>query len=164
MNRLLTIAVVLLLMPLAAFAETAWKTYVNPRFGFKLAYPAELKLKEEPTNGQGREFYSVDKEFHMAAYAHFLIDEDSLEKRWQEELADLGNAITYKKKDKSWYVVSGVKDGQEFYHRTHVKDKNWATFRITYPHAKAKQYDPWVEKVAKSFVPFLKGDYDRIEK
>ncbi len=57
-----------------------------------------------------------------------------------------------------------MKDGQEFYHQTHVKDRNWATFQITYPHARAKQYDPWVEKIAKSFVPFLKGDYDRIEK
>ncbi len=31
-------------------------------------------------------------------------------------------------------------------------------------HAKAQPYDPWVEKIVKISVPFLKGaDYDRIE-
>ncbi len=164
MPKLLLSLALLVLLPLAATAETAWKEYVNPRFGFKLSYPATLKLRPPPTNGQGRDFFSPDQEFHLAAYGHFLIDEDSLEKRWQEELAELGAVITYKKKAGTWYVVSGVKDGTEFYHQTHVKDGNWATFRITYPHSKAKQYDPWVEKIAKSFVPFLDGDYDRISK
>ena len=159
----LTLAL-LFLLPLVACAETAWKDYINPRFGFKLSYPASLALKPEPMNGQGREFFSKDHEFHLAAYGLFLIDDDSLEKRWSEDLKELGSSITYKKKTASWYVVSGVRDGQEFYHQTHVKDGNWVTFRITYPHAKAKQYDPWVEKIAKSFVPFLKGDYDRVIK
>lgn len=153
----------LTLLPLAAGAQTEWKEYVNPRFGFKLSVPANLQAKPEPTNGQGREFFSKDQEFQLAAYAHFLIEDDTLDKRWAEELAELGKFITYKKKAKTWYVVSGVRDGTEFYHQTHVKDGNWATFRITYPHAKAKQYDPWVEKIAKSFVPFLEGDFDRIK-
>jgi hypothetical protein len=158
------LAAALFLLPLAVFADTAWKDYTNPRFGFKISHPSTLLLKPEPTNGQGREFYTKDKEFYLAAYGHFLIDDDSLDKRWSEELKQLGKYTTYKKKEKSWYVVSGVKDGEEFYNQTHVKDGNWVTFRITYPHDKARQYDPWVEKIAKSFVPFLKGDYDRIVK
>ena len=39
---------------------------------------------------------------------------------------------------------------------------NFASFHITYPHAKAKQYDPWIERIAKEFKPFLKRDYDRV--
>lgn len=162
MKRLLLL-LALTFLPLAASAQTEWKEYVNPRFGFKLSIPAQLKSKREPTNGDGREFFSPDNEFQIAAWGHFLIDDDSLEKEWKDALAEFGSAITYKKKAKTWCVVSGVKDGVEFYWQVHVKDGNAATFRITYPHAKAKQYDPWVEKIAKSFVPFLEGDYDRIK-
>jgi hypothetical protein len=161
MNKYLLIAV-LLLLPLAASADTAWKEYTNARFGFKISYPAGLIASRDPTNGGGREYHSKDHEFSLATSAHFLNGE-TLETMWQEELKELGESITYKKKDKDWYVVSGSKGGVEFYHKTHVKDGNFASFQITYPHAKAKQYDPWVEKIAKSFVPFLKGEYDRAQ-
>jgi hypothetical protein len=158
MNKCLAAALVLLL-PLAAFAETAWKTYTNQRFGFKIDYPATLVASPDPTNGGGREYHSKDREFSLATSAHFL-NGQTLESMWKGEL-ELGESITYKKKGKDWFVVSGAKDGTEFYHKTHVSEGNFASFQITYPHAKAKQYDPWVEKIAKSFVPFLKGEYDR---
>ena len=159
----LLLLLALAFLPLAASAQTIWKEHVNPRFGFKLSFPASLQAKREPISGQGREFFTKDQEFPLVAYAHFLIEDDSLDKRWVGELAELGKYITSKNKAKAWDVVSGRRDGIEFYHQTHVKDGNWATFCITCPHAKAKQYDPWIEKIAKSFVPFLGGDYDRIK-
>ena len=160
MKAHLLIAALLLLLPLAAIAEPGFKDYTNARFGFKISYPATLIASPDPTNGGGREFHSKDKEFSLATFGHFL-NGATLDSMWQEELKDLGGNITYKKKDKDWFVVSGVNDGVEFYHKTHVKGGNFASFHITYPHAKAKQYDPWVEQIAKTFVPFLKGDYDR---
>jgi hypothetical protein len=159
-SRLL--AVLLLFAAVAADAAApGFKDYTNARFGFKISYPATLIAGRDPTNGAGREFHSKDKEFSLATFAHFLNGE-TLDSMWQDELKVLGDNITYKKKDKDWYVVSGAKDGTEFYHKTYVQGGNYASFHITYPHAKAKQYDPIVEKIAKSFVPFLKGgDYDR---
>lgn len=145
-------------------AEERWQTYTNARFGFRLVHPPGLVASRPPENGDGREFHTKDKEFSLRAYGHFLQKGDTLEKLWNEELKDLGAAVTYKKKGADWYVVSGVKDGTEFYHKTFTKEGNFSAFRITYPHAKAKQYDPWVERIAKSFVPFLKGDFDRIVK
>ena len=153
---------VFLLLPLLAMAEDGWKDYVNARFGFKISYPSTLIASADPTNGGGREFHTKDKEFRLATSAHFLHD-DTLNSMWQKELNLLGAGITYKRKDKNWFVVSGVNEGVEFYYRVDVKDGNFASFQITYPHAKGKQYDPWVEKIAKTFVPFLKGDYDRIK-
>lgn len=163
MKARLLVAAVLLLSPLVAVAEPGFKDYTNARFGFKISYPATLLASPDPTNGGGREFHSKDKEFSLATSAHFL-NGATLDSMWSDELKELGDTITYKKKEKDWFVVSGVSKGVEYYHNTHAKDGNWASFHITYPHAKAKQYDPWVEKIAKSFVPFLKGDYDRIEK
>ncbi len=51
----------------------------------------------------------------------------------------------------------------EYYHKFYAEGGNWAAFNVTYRHPKNKQYDPWVQRIAKSFVPFLKGDFDRIE-
>ena len=146
-------------------AETEWKEYVNARFGFRLSYPAILVASREPDNGGGREFHTPDKSFSLAAYAHFFVDDvDSFEDRWQNELKSNGDTITYKKKTKTWYVVSGVaKDGTEYYHKLQVNGKNWAAFDITYPHSQHEKYDAWVERIARSFVPFLPGDYDRLE-
>lgn len=163
MKARLLIATLLVLLPLAAMAEPGFKDYTNARFGFKISYPATLVSTFDPANGAGKEFHSKDKEFSLATSAHFL-NGATLDSMWQDELKELGNTITYKKKDQDWYVVSGVSNGVEYYHKTHVHDGNWASFHITYPHAKAKQYDPIVEKIAKSFVPFLKGDYDRAPK
>lgn len=160
---LLSVVFALLLSLAAGAAESGFKDYTNGRFGFKISYPATLIASADPTNGGGREFHSKDKEFSLATFAHFL-NGATLDSMWNDELKELGSTVTYKKKGENWFVISGVKDGTEFYHKTYVQEGNFASFHITYPHAKAKQYDPVVEKIAKTFVPFLKGDFDRAPK
>jgi hypothetical protein len=162
--KMKTILAVWLALLCTVHAEEKWKTYTNARFGFRLAHPSALVESRAPDNGGGQEFHSQDKEFSLAAFAHFVLEDQSLETMWKDELKELGDTVTYKKKGDAWFVVSGVKDGTEYYHKTYVQKRNYAAFQITYPHAKAKQYDPWVERIAKEFVPFLKGDYDREEK
>lgn len=158
--------IVLSLVRASCAADESWPEYKNARFGFLLKYPAGLVASREPDNGGGREFHSKDKEFSVTAFAHFLMvsDGDSLEKQWADELKELGDTVTYKKKTKDWYVVSGVtKGGTEYYHKFFASGSVYAAFQITYPHASNKKYDPWVERIAKEFVPFLKGDFDRIK-
>ncbi len=167
MQKLLISLFCILLSTLTAHSEDAWKEYTNKRFGFLLRYPGTLLASREPDNGGGREFHTADKEFSVTALGHFLMadDGDSLEKRWKDELKSLGDTVTYKKKAATWYVISGVtKDGTEYYHKLYTKEGNWTAFRITYPHARNKKYDPWVAKIEKSFIPFLEGDFDRIQR
>jgi hypothetical protein len=155
----------LLLVPACfAHAEDTWKTYTNARFGFRFNYPPGLVPSRPPDNGGGQEYHTKDQDFSLTAYAHFMLENTTLDSMWKDELKELGDTVTYQKKSAGWFVVSGVKDGTEYYHKTYVKGGNFAAFQITYLHAKAKQYDPWVERIAKEFVPFLKGDFDRTEK
>lgn len=167
MYKTIVILLACILFAVRARGEDAsWKKYTNERFGFVLTYPGSLIAGPVPMDGDGREFHSADGEFSLTAFAHFFHPdiEDTFDKRWQEELDTPDVAITYKKKTPAWYVVSGVaKDGTEYYHKLYREGANWATFQITYPHAKNKKYDPWVERIERSFVPFLKGDYDRAE-
>ena len=158
----------ILFLAVASAEDAGWKTYTNARFGFSVQIPTELQGSREPDNGGGREFHTKNGEFSIVAGGHFLAvadENESLETRWNDELKELGKTITYKKKAATWYVVSGVDaKGIEYYRKFHVQGKNWAEIRITYPHAQNAKYDPWVEKISKSFVPFLKGEFDRIEK
>ena len=159
-------AVSAVLLVHAHTAEVKRKKYENARFGFVLTYPPGLIAGPEAMNGDGREFHTADKEFSLAAFAHFFVPDsgDSFEKRWQDELDTPDVKITYKKKTGEWYVVSGLtKDGTEYYHKLYRKGANWAAFHITYPHALNKKYDPWVAQIEKSFVPFREGDFDRLE-
>lgn len=165
MNSRAVLIVWLFFCAVSGRAEEAWKTYTNARFGFRLLYPASLVASREPDNGAGREFHSKNEEFSIAVSARFLQKDlgETLESQFAGELETLGKTITYKRKTADWYVVSGVaKDGTEFYHKVFAQGANYAAFHITYPHALNKQYDPWVARIEKGFVPFLPGDFDRI--
>ena len=162
----LAIACAALFAATVAAQELKWRKYTNERFGFVLSYPGTLVAGAEAQNGSGREFHSRDKAFSLAVSAQFFHPDigDTYEARWNGELSSLGETITYKKKSDTWYVVSGVaKDGTEYYHKTMRKGGNWVAFHITYPHAQNAKYDRWVEEIAKRFVPFLDGDYDRVD-
>jgi hypothetical protein len=155
-----------LLLPDVRAAEPGTRKYANARFGFVLTYPGALVGSPPPENGAGREFHTADGEFSVVAHGHFLSqdDGDSLDKRWEEQLKEGGETVTFKKKTATWFVVSGVgKNGVEYYTKFFVKGSNWVEFRITYPHAKSKKFDPWVAQIEKAFVPFREGDFDRIK-
>lgn len=158
--------IALALLGSAAAAELEWKQYTNARFGFALSYPAELVAGREPDNGAGREFHTKDKAFSLSAQAHFFAPDigDTFEARWQDELKTPDVTIAYKRKTPTWYVVSGVaKNGTEYYHKLYTRGDNWVALEVTYPHAQNARYDKWVEEIVDRFVPFLEGDYDRVD-
>ncbi len=164
--RWLLAGAAVILATAATAQELKWRKYTNERFGFVLSYPATLVAGQEPQNGAGREFHTRDNAFSVSAQAHFLSPEtgNTFESNWNEELTKTGVTVTYKKKAQNWYVVSGVTDeGTEYYHKFFTKGRNWVELAITYPHAQNAKYDKWVEEIAKRFVPFLEGDYDRSE-
>lgn len=162
MKRTLLSVAALAWLTCVGIAEPDWVTYKNARYGFQFAHPSGLVASAEPTDGGGREFYTADGDFSVAAFGFFLVDNDSLEQRFKAELAELGFTVTYQRKTASWYVISGVKGGTEYYHKIFVSGKNGMSIEITYPHAKNQQFDPWVERITKSLTPFLKGHFDRL--
>lgn len=142
-------------------SEEKFKTYVNERFGFSLSYPHYLKPAPTPQNGAGMSFHADDDSLSVSAQAHFL-HENTLSTMWNDALKAYGKSVTYKVKRNNWFVVSGVDNGTEYYHKLFVKGKNWVSFTITYPHSQRQKFDPIVGQIAKRFIPFLEGDYDRI--
>lgn len=140
-----------------------WDLYTNLRFGFSLDFPGNSTGTHPPGDRSGRKFVSASGKFVMEVEGG-LLGAGSLERFWRNSLAHYGEAITYKVRKKDWFVVSGVRNGEEFYNKVYVRDGNWAGFQISYPHAENKLYDPYVVKIAKSFQPFLKGNFERAKK
>jgi hypothetical protein len=139
----------------------ALSTYLNRRFGFKLVYPSELHSSRQPDNGAGLTFSSSDGRFSVTAQAHFLSD-SSLDSMWADDLRDEGDTVTYSLKKPTFYVLSGTRNGKEYYRKVFVRGGNWARFDISYSASERQKYDPVVEQIARDFIPFLDGDYDRV--
>jgi hypothetical protein len=145
-------------------ANTGWEDCVNERYGFKFSHPSSLIAGPEPGSGDGRVFATEDNEFKITAWGHLLVmDYDPIDKSWAKELSELGPFATYKRKAAQWYVISGLKDGVEFYRKSFFHKDNGVVLVIEYPHARRQLYDPWVVKIEKSFVPFLAGDFNRLD-
>ena len=148
--------------------EIAWKDYSNGYCRFQ--YPAALVANSEQSDECQRELYTPNKEFMIQLlYRHWVSDEagsdkEALESNWKSELKENDGTITYKKMGSNWYIISGVsKKGMEYYRKLFMKDGNWVLLHIGYPHAKNMSYDPWVERISKSFVPILDGHGSKSE-
>ena len=60
-------------------------------------------------------------------------------------------------------MVSGNQDGKEFYFKLFYRgeQRDLVAIDIVYPHARAQEFDPWVEKIITNFQPLLDGgDYE----
>lgn len=155
----------LLISPLAArgsgetwqvpvtLAGDGWMVYENPRFGFSLPVPPAMRSLRPPDNGDGQGFITPDGKVKLSAWGSFNIDHlGDVEKRWQEELAEKGRTITYKRKTAGWFVISGVQEnGTGFYFRYTANGRHAAGWMITYPQSDEKKYAPWIERISKSY-------------
>ena len=143
----------------AARVSAEWDTYTNERFGFRFSYPSSLTPSRAPGNGAGMNF--SDGQMSVTVQAHYSFT--PIDEIWRDLVAQYGDSATYKVKKKSWFVIYGVlPNGTEFYRKFHEGNGSWCELWATYPHALNKTYDPVIERMVKSFVPFLPGDgYDR---
>ncbi len=158
-RRGIALAVIAHLCFFASAQADDWLAYTNMRFGFAFSHPAALKPGPGPANGAGRTF--TDGKFSVTVQAHFSMR--SLDETWKQIQADYGKNATYKVKKPDWFVISGIlPDGTEFYRKFHEGNGSWCELWATYPHSMNETYDPVLERMVKSFRPFLPGDdYDR---
>lgn len=165
MNKLLSLSWVLLCFwpwGVVSGQSELWKVYINKRFGFRIEYPASLEAERPPENGDGQAFRSTDRKVRLVASGGLLVA-FTFEELWQHDLERYGNSVTYRRKGENWYVISGVSsDGVEFYRRLAVQGHNFADFELTYPHSEHAKYDRWVERISRTYVPFLEGAFERL--
>lgn len=161
---LLVAALVTLLGPMAiALAQSArdlgqWATYRNPKFGFAIEYPAGVLVPDpRPAPDAGALFASADGKIRLLASAGSNETSESIESYREFVLKEIyiGAAIDYAPVRKSWFVLSGTKDGETFYERITFACEGRVIYgwQLRYPTSERVQFDRVVERIHRSYKP-----------
>lgn len=129
-----------------------YRTYVNERFGFSIAYPANYLIPQRPlpTNGDGCRFLSRDGRAEMIVYGHYNALDQTLDEIAQGEQKP-GRTITYRVIKGKWFVLSGYEGKKVFYQKTVQRDDVIQTFHLEADRELQAFLQPMTEKIAKSF-------------
>src|SRR5438132_6982339 len=149
-------AILLVALYFGAMAATSpdLHEYVNEQFGFVLRYPSDLVPGTTRSDGSGQEFHTPNGEFKVFAFAVPTggNPRQVIARSFANERKMFGDAVSYKRKGDTWFVVSGVnKAGLEFYSKAYANSSAMTLLRITYPHSQNSIYDPWVTLIEKNF-------------
>ena len=137
-----------------AFSD--WGTIQNKRFGFQVAYPANILFPvTSPAGDDGRVLKSKDGRATMIV-ATFKNDENQTPETYRQFLLDkiYPNAkIDYGPRKARWFVISGVQKSETFYERVTFSCggqliNSWA---MRYPTAEHQLYDRVVEAISKTY-------------
>lgn len=138
------------LLPLPSLAEN-YTRYCNDRFGFCVDYPVSFGMKPAPANGDGRIFYD-DNGFRLIASGINNVLDDTPENELKNREKDF-DTITYRKQEKTWYVLSGYRGNDILYVKSLVGKHSINTLYLQYPTAMKGDYDATVNHIVKSFLP-----------
>lgn len=79
--------------------------------------------------------------------------------QWDASHQKEGRDITNVRRGKTWFVVSGSDArGIEFYEKFTMDGRQVAFLNITFPKARVRQYEGWVERIEDGFRPVMLRD------
>ncbi|MCS7081074.1 MAG: hypothetical protein NZ585_13625 [Chloracidobacterium sp.] len=139
---------------LDAVAQSGFQTYVNARFGYRVAYPADFIPQGESENGDGQVFKNAD-EAELRVWGNLNPLGETVAEALRTELdrcVATGRHVTYQRAGKGFLVVSGYEaDGARiFYLRKLVNRRRQIGFEFVYPAASRARYDRDVVVIADS--------------
>jgi hypothetical protein len=139
-----------------AAAFTDWATIHNKRFGFSIAYPANILFPAPTPSGQdGRVLQSKDGRAKMLVATFENGENLSLSGYRDFLLSDIyaGTKLDYAPQRERWFVLSGVRGAQTFYERVTFScgGKLINSWAMLYPTAERKLYDRVVEAIARTY-------------
>lgn len=137
-------------------AKVSYKPYLNSRFGFSVNVPTFLTANPAPQNGDGLSWQTKDKKVILLAYAsNNVLDEELSELHRKEESAAKrsGAKNIYSVLKKDWFVVSYSLKGRISYRKVWLAAGVSQVVDFDYDQKLAKQMDPIISHVVKSFKP-----------
>lgn len=132
--------------------------YCNARFGYCVDYPDFLKAQKESPNGDGKIFINKRGEEVLRVFGRLNLDSEgetiSLERQYKMDVQNhlkKKNVITYKKLGKTFFVISGYRNGKVFYQKTILKSDAFAFAILQYPTNDKEIHDKVSTKIFKTF-------------
>jgi len=130
--------------------------YCHARFGFCVDYHYQLTMEPPPDNDDGRAL-SDRSGFRMVASGINNALESSLEEE-MARAAESFDRVTYRRKGRGWYALSGFAGGDILYVKSWVGAGAINSLHLRYPAALKTRYDEVVTRVGRSFRPGPLGE------
>jgi len=152
----LTIAPSTITLPKTPFlaTQTGFQTYINARFGYRIAYPTDFTPQGESQNRDGQVFIGRDGA-ELRVWGGYNVLQETPSSALQEELRrcrENRRRVTYRTVGQGFFVVSGYEsDGTRiFYLKKMVRPSLQVGFEFVYPVKNRSRYDRDVTVVANS--------------
>lgn len=138
-------------------AAADWRIVTHEKLGFEIAYPGNVFQPSATTSEFGQVLLSRD------GTAKLLIG--SFDNESEASLADYrthvletsyaGAVIDYAPVRRSWFVLSGVRNGTMFYERVSFTcgGRRITSWAMLYPEGQRSYYDRVLEAIARTFKP-----------
>jgi len=140
-----------------------WQRLTHARLGFKIDYPANVFSPVAAQQSEaGRILVTHDGRARLLIGA-FDNDTQASLRAYRTHLLETsyaGAAIGYAPVRATWFVLSGTRNGTEFYERVSFtcSGRRITSWAMLYPHAQRGYYDPILEMIARSFRPSRSTD------
>jgi len=131
--------------------EPQYKRYTNARYGFVGDYPEEFNAGDEQQNGVGTQFISPDGQAKLMMYGSNSVPKDSMQKEYQNMVAEKGNNVGYHTSGDTWYVVSWEDNGRVYYHKTLSGKGSENSFEMNFPKQHLEYYSKVITYVEANF-------------
>jgi hypothetical protein len=142
-----------------------YEHYTNARYCFEVDGPAEVRSLGESFNGDGTTWRTGDETEEVVAFGGHAMKElhSDIDTTWAGAIAEDpsgGSKVTYKVREKDFFVVSGTSDGGKriFYSRYMYRAGEFAAFTVQYPATEREVVGRLVERMTKTF-KFTKCSY-----
>ncbi len=134
--------------------QADFQTYINARFGYRIAYPANFTPQGESDNGDGQVFTGRD-DAELRVWGGYNVLGETPASALREELrrcAENQRQVTYRTVGRGFFVVSGYEsDGARiFYLKKIVRPSLQVGFEFVYPVNNRARYDREVRVIANS--------------
>lgn len=139
-------------IPAAVRAQEAWTSYRNARFGTSIAYQEFFEPDPPPENGDGQSFTGPEGA-NFRVYARHNNDNDTPESYLAKLLADGSHPnVTNTSIQKNRLTISGVR-GDLIYYEAYIFSGRGVmhAFQIEYPAKFKSDYEPTIQRMARSF-------------
>jgi len=132
--------------------------YRNQRFGFALSIPADVFRQGETRNAEvGNLWVSHDGQARLIAGAQVNDGGETIQayRKYIMETTYAGASYDYTPMRETWFVLSGMKDGQLFYERVTFAcgGRYIYGWQIMYPTTDRRRWDRIVEQIHRSYRP-----------
>jgi hypothetical protein len=130
-------------------------TYRNERHGFSLSYPARQFIALPSATEDGRQFVSKDGSARLLAGTLPNFDNKTLRDYRVFVLSESypGAKVDYAPVRDTWFVVSGIRNGNVFYQRVNFTcgGRTINSWAVVFPETQKAVYEPVIEQIHRDY-------------